>query len=57
MASESKILLGKNKKLVLVGDGEYECTDLDCDDCDEQETCDDVRDIVILRRKRKKDAG
>lgn len=56
IGAEAKIILGKNKKLVLVGDGEYECTDLDCDDCDEKEVCDDVRDIVILRRKRKKDA-
>lgn len=55
VAAEARIVLGKNKKLVLVGDGEYECSDLDCDDCDEQETCDEVRDIVILRRKRKKD--
>ena len=51
VAAEARILLGKNKKLVLVGDGEYECTDLDCEDCDEKETCDAVRDIVVLRRK------
>lgn len=57
VAAEARIILGKNKKLVLVGNGEYECTDLDCDDCEEQETCDEVRDIVILRRKRKKDAS
>jgi hypothetical protein len=52
-AAEAKIILGKNKKLVLVGDGTYECTDLDCDNCDEKEICDEVKDIVILRRKRK----
>lgn len=53
LSAEARIIMGKNKKLVLVGDGEYECTDLNCDNCEEQEVCDEVRDIVILRRKRK----
>jgi len=56
LTAEARILQGKNKKLVLVGDGEYECTELDCDECDEKEVCDEVRDVIILRRKRKKDA-
>jgi hypothetical protein len=56
VAADAHIIMGKNKKLVLVGNGEYECSDLNCDDCEEQETCDEIRDIVILRRKRKKDA-
>jgi len=51
MAAESRIIMGKSKKLVLVGDGTYECADLDCETCDEKETCDAVRDILILRRK------
>lgn len=55
LSAEARIIMGKNKKLVLVGDGEYECTDLNCDDCEEQEVCDEVKDIVILRRKRKKE--
>lgn len=55
LSAEARIIMGKNKKLVLVGDGEYECTDLNCDDCEEQEVCDEVRDIVILRRRRKKE--
>ncbi len=55
IAAEARIIAGKNKKLVLVRDGEYECTDLDCDDCDEQEVCDDIRDILIIRRKSKPD--
>ena len=54
IAAEARILLGKNKKLVLVGDGTYECEDLDCDNCDDKETCDEVRDIVILRRNARK---
>ncbi len=55
LAAETRILLGKNKKLVLVGDGEYECSELDCEECDEREVCDEVRDVIILRRKRNKD--
>lgn len=57
VAAEARIILGKNKKLVLVGDGTYECADLDCENCDEKETCDEVRDIVILRRKIKRESG
>ena len=56
VGAEAHIILKKNKKLMLVGDGEYECSELNCDDCEEQETCDEIRDIVILRRKRKKNA-
>jgi hypothetical protein len=48
--AEARILMGKNMKLVLVGDGTYECTELNCDACEEKATCDAVRDIVILRR-------
>ncbi len=54
VAAEAKIITGHNKKLTLIGDGEYECNDLNCDDCDEKEVCDDIREIVILRRKRTK---
>lgn len=50
VSAEARILMGKNMKLVLVGDGTYECTELDCDSCEEKATCDAVRDIVILRR-------
>ncbi|UCD85732.1 MAG: hypothetical protein JSU92_05940 [Deltaproteobacteria bacterium] len=55
IAAETKIIAGNNKKLTLVGDGEYECEDLNCDDCGEREVCDDIRDIIILRRKGKKE--
>lgn len=53
VAAEAKIISGGNKKLSLVDDGEYECEDLNCDTCDEKEVCDDIREIVILRRKNK----
>ena len=51
VSAEARILMGKNMKLVMVGDGTYECTELDCDACEEKATCDAVRDIVILRRE------
>lgn len=54
VATEANILAGRHKKLVLGVDGEVECTELNCDTCDEQETCDSLRDIVIKRRKQRK---
>ncbi|MFH1540167.1 MAG: hypothetical protein ABIH66_14525 [bacterium] len=54
VATEAEILSGRHKKLVLGVDGEVECTELNCDTCDEQETCDSLRDVVIKRRKRRK---
>jgi hypothetical protein len=53
IATEAKILAGQHKKLTLSPDGEVECSDLDCDDCDEQETCDALRDVVVKRRRRR----
>ncbi len=52
IAREADILAGKHKKLALGADGEVECTDLNCETCDEKPVCDDLRDIVIKRRKR-----
>jgi CO dehydrogenase/acetyl-CoA synthase beta subunit len=51
IANEAKILSGKHKKLVLGADGEVECMELDCENCDDKPICDDLRDIVIKRRK------
>ena len=52
IAAEAKILAGRHKKLVLSPDGEVECTDLDCEDCDEQPVCDALRDVVVRRRRK-----
>ncbi len=52
VAQEARILAGQHKKLVLAPDGELECPDLDCDDCDEREVCDALRDVIIKRRRR-----
>jgi CO dehydrogenase/acetyl-CoA synthase beta subunit len=51
IANEAKILSGKHKKLVLGVDGEVECMDLNCEACDDKPICDDLRDIVIKRRR------
>jgi len=51
IAAEADILAGRHKKLVLGVDGEVECSELNCDTCDEKPVCDNLRDIVIKRRK------
>jgi len=50
IATEADILAGRHKKLVLGVDGEVECSDLDCESCEEQTVCDNLRDIIIKRR-------
>jgi len=52
---EANILSGKHKKLVLGLDGEIECTQLNCDSCEEKPVCDNLRDIVIKRRDRRRE--
>lgn len=49
---EAGILSGQHKKLALNIDGSVECTDLSCDTCDEKPVCDNLRDVVVARRKR-----
>ena len=51
VAAEADILAGRHKKLVLGLDGEVECTELNCETCEEKPVCDDLRDIVIKRRR------
>ena len=51
VAAEFKVLSGQHRKLVLVEDGVYDCEDLNCDDCDDKETCDALRDITVRYRR------
>ena len=51
IANEAKILSGRHKKLALGVDGEVECMELNCEACDDKPICDDLRDIVIKRRR------
>jgi len=47
----AKTRLNKLKTFARTDDGEYECsTDLDCDDCSEQEVCDTIRDVIKIRK-------
>ncbi len=53
LAMEANILFGRHKKLALGIDGEVECTELNCERCDEKPVCDSLRDVIIKRRKNK----
>jgi CO dehydrogenase/acetyl-CoA synthase beta subunit len=51
VAAEFKVLSGQHRKLVLVEDGVYDCSDLNCESCDQKEVCDALRDIKVRYRK------
>ena len=54
VGAEARILSGQHKKLALGVDGSVECTELDCDTCDQKPVCDNLRDVVVKRRKQRK---
>ena len=56
VAAEAGILFGRHKKLVLGLDGEVECTELNCETCEEKPVCDNLRDVVIKRRLTRREA-
>ncbi|MFC1654623.1 hypothetical protein ACFL2F_02355 [Myxococcota bacterium] len=51
VAAEFKVLSGQHRKLVLVEDGVYDCEDLNCEECDDKNVCDALRDITVRYRK------
>lgn len=51
ISNSAKIISGENRKLKWEKDGVVSCDDLDCDNCEEQEACETIRDIVVRRRK------
>jgi CO dehydrogenase/acetyl-CoA synthase beta subunit len=51
VAVEASIFSGQHKKLVLGIDGSVECTELNCETCDEKPVCDTLRDVVVERKK------
>ena len=53
IATASKIISGDNRKLKWEADGIVSCDDLNCDVCEEQPTCDTLKDIVVKRVKSK----
>ncbi len=48
---EARIFSGRHKKLVLGAGGDVECPDLSCETCDEKPVCDELRDVVVSRRR------
>jgi hypothetical protein len=48
---------GELRKLVLQQDASYDCTEYDCESCDDRPVCDSVRDLVKLRRSKTAEAG
>jgi CO dehydrogenase/acetyl-CoA synthase beta subunit len=56
VASEAKILTGRHKKIALGVDGDYECDELNCESCDDKEVCDDIREVVVIRRRKRREA-
>ena len=54
IATEANILSGNHKKLVLGADGDIECSELNCEICDEKTVCDNLRDVVIKQRRQRK---
>ncbi len=53
VTAEAAILAGRHKKLVLGLDGEIECPELECETCDDKPVCDNLRDVVIKRRRQR----
>ena len=51
VAAEFKVLSGQHRKLALVEDGVYDCEDLNCEECDDKDTCDALRDITVRYRR------
>lgn len=54
IATEANILIGNHKKLVLGANGDIECSELNCETCNEKPVCDNLRDVVIKRRGQRK---
>ena len=51
MMEEAKIKLRKLRTFAQAKNGEYECeTALDCEKCPEQEVCDNIRDVIKIRK-------
>lgn len=51
ICTEARIRAGQHKKLTLAPDGSLECDELDCERCDERDTCDSLRDVLARRRE------
>ncbi len=50
---EADVIRGRHKKLAISPDGDLDCNELTCDTCEEQPVCDDLREIVRERKRRR----
>ena len=57
IAADVRKFSGEVKKLIRQQDGTYDCTEYDCDSCDDRPVCDSVRDWIKLRRDRNREAS
>ena len=57
IADDVREFSGELRKLIRQQDGTYDCTEYDCDSCDDKPTCDSVRDWIKVRRKKNGDAS
>lgn len=51
LAMEARVIAGLHQKVSLGADGNYECDEFNCDDCDNQPVCDQIRKIATIRKK------
>ncbi|MGK5091167.1 hypothetical protein WDW89_04015 [Deltaproteobacteria bacterium TL4] len=57
IAQEAAILSGQHKKLAINSDGDLECSDMSCKTCDENEVCDDLREVLVIKKRRKQNVN
>jgi hypothetical protein len=55
LALQAQAISGTHRKLALGADGDYQCTELACTDCENRSVCDEIRKIAVIRRKTNKD--
>ena len=53
LATQARKTKWERKKLKLREDGLYECDDLTCETCDEKPVCDEIRDLIVVRKQAK----
>ncbi len=52
ICNAAKVISGENKKLKWEADGVVSCDDLNCDVCEEQPTCDTLKDVVVKKLRK-----
>jgi CO dehydrogenase/acetyl-CoA synthase beta subunit len=57
IAEDVREFSGELRKLIRQQDGTYDCTEYDCDSCDDKPTCDSLRDWIKVRRKKTREAS